>query len=146
MTVVKVTVRNAPDLQNLTDELSNPEDLMNKISQIRRVAFYNSIASNKDATGKPVKPLTPGYAKYKKKKVGNKPIRVFSGKMIAQYRSEVNGNKLLEEIDSEIAVYQDATRQLLPRSWDELPASEKRQIERAATDYLDDILTDLVRR
>lgn len=146
VTVVKVTIRNAPDLQALADRLKSPEDMLKDIQQIRRVSFYNSIATGKDATGKPVKPLTPGYAKYKKKKVGNKPIRVFTGEMISKYRSDVQGNQLLEELDSEIAVYQDATRQLLPRSWDEIPSSEKRQIERAATDFLDDILTDLVKR
>lgn len=146
MTVIKVTVQNEPNLEAITDSLRSPDAMLKDIQQIRRVSFYNAIATNKDATGKAVKPLTPEYAKYKKRKVGSKPIRVFSGEMISKYNSQVTGNQLRESVDSEIAVYQDATRQLLPRSWDDLPASEKRQIERAATDFLDDILTDLVAR
>lgn len=152
MAGIRIQIDGIPNYSKLLEQITKPAQLLNDVQQIRRISFYNSIASGKDARGNAVAPLSPAYAKYKSRKWGNKPIRSASGNMISTYTSNVSGDKLTEEVTSDIAIhFQKGTsrmpkRQLLPESWDEIPSAERQLIERAVTEFLDDIVRDLVSR
>lgn len=149
---IKIKVENIPNFNKLYEELKNPTALLKDLQTFRRNAFYAKIASGQDATGKPVAKLSEPYAKIKKKRWGKRSIRVASGKMQASYDSEVIGNKLIESIDSPIAIYhQEGTskmpqRKLLPESWEELNQKEKTAIMKLLKESLDDVIADFVKQ
>jgi len=145
--VVTIKVKNPYDFKALSTELKNPTELLTELQTFRRSAFFANIASGLDASGKKVAPLSEPYRTNKKKKYGQRAIRVASGNMQASYDSVVSGNKLVESMSSEIAIFhQEGTskmpqRKLLPESWSDLSAKEQKAIKNLLTDQVDKILT-----
>lgn len=151
MVKVKVTVKGLPDLSTMSRDLKDPNKFLHNVQAIRRSSFYINIADGKDSSGKKFTPLSSKYAKYKKKKVGSKPILSFSGSMIASYDSEVEGNQLIEQVKSPIAIFhQEGTgrlpkRSLLPDAWEDIPLRERKEILKAADEFVEDIINRLAR-
>lgn len=121
--------------------------MLTALQTFRRGAFYANIASDLDARGKKVAPLSEPYRTIKQQRWGRRSIRVASGNMQATYDSDVLGNKLIESISSPIAIFhQQGTvnmpkRQLLPESWDDISGREKKAIQRLLTEQTDKIIT-----
>ena len=139
-----------PNLSAISDQIQDCEPLMSKIGQIRRVSFYNMIATGKAPKGDAVAPLSAKYADYKRKKVGKKEIRVFRGDTIGSYNNVASGDTLTETVSSKAAIYlQKGTskmpkRALLPESWNDMSPKDQKAIEKASTDFVDDIVQNLV--
>lgn len=145
--VINIKVNNIPNYAGLSDALKHPTEMLNKLSQFRRSAFFANIATGIDASGNPVAPLSEPYRTYKERKYGKRAIRVASGKMQSTYDSVVSSDRLTESISSNYAQYhQQGTRKmpqrkLLPESWEDLSAKEQAAIERLLKEQLDIIVT-----
>lgn len=144
---ITIKVQNIPKFSELAEELKSPTELLIELQTFRRSAFFANIASGLDASGNKVAPLSKAYAVIKYKKHGKRPVRVAIGNTQATYDSDVIGNKLIESLDSDIAIFlQEGTskmpqRKLLPESWDDLSARERKAIESLLTKQVDKILT-----
>lgn len=134
----RVIVKNNFNLKKAVSALQKPTELMRSIGEIRRESFDRMIDTETSPSGKKLRSLSPEYTTRKKKKFGNRPKRVASGKTVGSYRQRVYGNRLIETIDSPIAGYlADMGLPLLPESFDELPSSEKMRIKEEVIEFLD---------
>lgn len=145
---ITVTVRTDLNLSAVSSQLKTPTKFLNDLQDYRRVSFYETIASGRTPSGKRVAPLTPKYAKQKKKRWGSRPIRVASGDTQASYDSVVSGNTLTETVEGAAVYLQKGTskmvaRPLLPESWGDLSSKEKKEIERLGTEFVEDLINSI---
>ncbi|NJL54530.1 hypothetical protein HC928_04535 [bacterium] len=149
---IKINITGIPDLSKIGDGTKKPTEFFQDLMKLRRTSFYEQIASGKDATGKRVAPLKQAYAARKLAKWGKRAIRVASGKMQSTYRAYIDGDSLVEEINSPIAVHHQTgtdkmpARQLLPKSFEELPSAEKKMITRLSSEFIDKLINELATR
>lgn len=93
------------DLGYLAQEIERPQRLLQAWRSYRTARFNDQFARNELPDGGTPAPLSRMYAEYKSRKFGNKPIRVASGETRGSYKCALQGNQVVETVNSQAAPY-----------------------------------------